>query len=255
MKLVRHVALLRGERARRLVVGLKGSYHGLMYGSHGLTGEALGQHEYAVDQRLVRHVDPTRPTELAELCEREGDRISGLFLEPVLGTGALEVGQDFLREAFRLADEYGFAIVADEVATGFYRTGPLRASSAWHRQPDIVLLSKGLTNGTCASAAVVISHAIVGLFQAADDIFIHAETQAGHTRYLCGHRCRSFPRRRTPRGTAVRAARRAARRGARLDHGAVRPQDHGAAGDASAASTSKPEKDHWTRSARRGLSG
>jgi adenosylmethionine-8-amino-7-oxononanoate aminotransferase len=179
MKLVRHAALLRGERTRRLVVGLKGSYHGLMYGSHGLTGEALGQQEYAVDQRLVRHVDSTRPEELADLCEREGDKISGLFLEPVLGTGALEVGQDFLAEAFRLADEYGFAIVADEVATGFYRTGPLRASSAWPRQPDIVLLSKGLTNGTCAAAAVVVSHAIVGLFEAAGDIFIHAETQAG----------------------------------------------------------------------------
>jgi adenosylmethionine-8-amino-7-oxononanoate aminotransferase len=179
MKLVRHAAILRGERARRLVVGLKGSYHGLMYGSHGLTGEALGQQEYAVDQRLVRHVDPACPAELAELCDREGDRICGLFLEPVLGTGALEVSEHFLDEAFRLADQYGFAIVADEVATGFYRTGPLRASAAWQRQPDIVILSKGLTNGTCAAAAVVVSETITNLFQSTNDIFIHAETQAG----------------------------------------------------------------------------
>ncbi len=179
MKLVRHAALLRGERVRRVVVGLKGSYHGLTYGSHGLSGEPLGQQEYAVDQRLIRHVDPLRPQELNELCEREGDRICALVIEPVLGTGALEVSADFLASAFRLADEYGFYIVADEVATGYYRTGPFRASSSWQRQPEIILLSKGLTNGTCAAAVAVISPAVVDLFEKSDDVFIHAETQAG----------------------------------------------------------------------------
>jgi adenosylmethionine-8-amino-7-oxononanoate aminotransferase len=179
MKLVRQSALLRGERVKRIIVGLKGSYHGLTYGSHGLTGEALGQDEYGVDRRLIRHVDPGKPDELIELCERTGDRICALVLEPVLGTGAVEVSEEFLDQAFRLADEYGFYVVADEVATGLYRTGPFRASSAWRRQPDVVLLSKGLTNGTCAAAAAVVSRTISDLFEASDDIFIHGETQAG----------------------------------------------------------------------------
>lgn len=179
MKLVRQAAHLRGERVRRLVVGLKGSYHGMTYGAHSITGGELGQTMYAVDQRFVRHVSPFDESELRRLCESEGDRLCALFLEPVLGTGALEVPASFIELAFALAEEYGFFIVADEIATGFHRTGPFRASSSWTRQPDVVLLSKGLTNGTCAAAAVVVSEQISHLFLKAGAIFYHGETQAG----------------------------------------------------------------------------
>lgn len=179
MKLLRQACALRGERVRKIVVGLQNSYHGLTFGSHSLAGEDLGQTLYGVDTRLVRHVDPTDIGQLEELCRREGDRICGLILEPVLGSGAVEVPPAFIERAQELADEYGFYVVADEVATGFFRTGPLRASELWTRQPDLVILSKGLTNGTCAAAAVAICHRIADLFQIHDAIFIHGETQAG----------------------------------------------------------------------------
>ncbi|WP_331272458.1 daptide-type RiPP biosynthesis aminotransferase [Motilibacter aurantiacus] len=179
MKLVRQYAVLRGERGRKLVVGLRGSYHGLTYGSSALTGEDLGQELYGVDRRLVRHVSPHDVEELRALCAREGERIAALVLEPVLGTGAIEVPDAFVAAAGRLADEHGFALVADEVATGFHRTGPFRASAAWARQPDLVVLSKGLTNGTCAASAIVIGRRVVEAFDAADAVFVHGETQAG----------------------------------------------------------------------------
>nr|WP_269204724.1 daptide-type RiPP biosynthesis aminotransferase [Motilibacter deserti] len=179
MKLVRQYAVLRGDRGRKLVVGLRGSYHGLTYGSSALTGEDLGQELYGVDRKLVRHVSPHDAAELRALCDREGDRIAALVLEPVLGTGAIEVPAEFLAEAGRLADEHGFVLVADEVATGFHRTGPFRASAAWARQPDLVVLSKGLTNGTCAASAIVVGERVVREFDAADAVFLHGETQAG----------------------------------------------------------------------------
>lgn len=179
MKLVRQHAALRGERTRRLVVGLRGSYHGLTFGSSALSGEELGQEAYGVDRRLVRHVDPEDPAELRGLCEREGERVAALVVEPVLGSGARVVPDAFLSAAAELAEEFGFLLVADEVATGYHRTGPFLASGAWRRRPDVLVLSKGLTNGACAAAAVLVSAQVCGPFDAADAVFVHGETQAG----------------------------------------------------------------------------
>lgn len=179
MKLVQHFQALRGERNRRVVVGLKGSYHGLTYGSFALTGERLGQELYGVDQRLVRHVDHNDETELATLLAREGHRIAAVVLEPVLGSGAYPVSERLLAALPRLREQYGFLLVADEVATGFGRTGAFFASSTWPVRPDLLITSKGLTNGTCAASAVVVSHDVCEVFERADSVFVHGETQAG----------------------------------------------------------------------------
>ncbi|MED7952556.1 daptide-type RiPP biosynthesis aminotransferase [Kitasatospora sp. NPDC058201] len=179
MKLARQYWSLHRQFRRRVVVGLKGSYHGLTYGSHALTGMSLGQSYYSVDQRLIRHVSHEDPAELEELLRTEGDSIAAVVVEPVLGTGALPLPDTMLAALARLRREYGFLLVADEVATGFGRTGSYFASQNWPEPPDVLLASKGLTNGTCAAAAVVVSHAICDVFDRADSALTHAETQAG----------------------------------------------------------------------------
>lgn len=180
MKVARQVAQLRGDRSRKLVVGLRGSYHGMTYGALALTGQELSQDVFAVDRRYVRHVDPfDGGQELRDLCEAEGDRVAALVLEPVLGTGALELPGDFITYAGTLADQYGFLLGADEVATGYHRTGPFLASSVWTRQPDLIVLSKGLTNGTCAAAVVVVCHEVCDVYDKYDVPLVHGETQAG----------------------------------------------------------------------------
>src|SRR5206468_7213264 len=107
------------------------------------------------------------------------ERICAVVVEPVLGTGCRAVPDAFLAELGRLAGEYGFLVVADEVATGYHRTGPFTASAAWPRRPDVVVLSKGLTNGACAAAVVVVSHAVCAEFDRHDAMLVHGETQAG----------------------------------------------------------------------------
>ncbi|MFB0619121.1 daptide-type RiPP biosynthesis aminotransferase [Streptomyces sp. AGS-58] len=179
MKLVRQYWSLRRQFRRRVVVGLKGSYHGLTYGSHGLTGTSLGQSYYSVDQRLIRHVSHQDITELEELLQREGEQVAAVVVEPVLGTGAYPLSPQMLEGLERLRVQYGFLLVADEVATGFGRTGPCFASLNWTRPPDVLLASKGLTNGTCAAAAVIVCHDICDLFDRHDAVLTHAETQAG----------------------------------------------------------------------------
>ncbi|MCG6495367.1 daptide-type RiPP biosynthesis aminotransferase [Kitasatospora sp. A2-31] len=179
MKLARQYWALHRQFRRRVIVGLKGSYHGLTYGSHGLTGMSLGQSYYGVDQRLIRHVSHEDPTELEELLRAEGEQIAAVVVEPVLGTGALPLPEPMLAALARLRAEYGFLLVADEVATGFGRTGSYFASQNWPEPPDIMLASKGMTNGTCAAAAVVVSHAVCDVFDRHDAALTHAETQAG----------------------------------------------------------------------------
>lgn len=179
MKLARQYWALHRQYQRRVVVGLKDSYHGLTYGSHGLTGSALGQSYYGVDRRLIRHVSHEDIAELAELLSREGDRIAAVVVEPVLGTGARPLPDAMVAGLCLLREEYGFLLVADEVATGFGRTGSYFASQNWPARPDVLLASKGLTNGTCAAAAAAVSHRICEVFERHDAALIHAETQAG----------------------------------------------------------------------------
>ncbi|MFK0181833.1 daptide-type RiPP biosynthesis aminotransferase [Streptomyces xanthochromogenes] len=179
MKLARQYAVLRGEPQRRLVVGFKGSYHGLTYGAFSLTGEALGQAMYGVDVRHVRHLDPARPQDFETLMAREGHRVAAVVCEPVLGSGVRPMPPELLDAMGALRERYGYLLVADEVATGFGRTGPMFASHRWPQPPDLLLTSKGLTNGTCAASAVLVGDRVCAAFDEHDAVFIHAETQAG----------------------------------------------------------------------------
>ncbi|MFE9479844.1 daptide-type RiPP biosynthesis aminotransferase [Streptomyces spororaveus] len=179
MKLVRHYQALRGEENRDVVVGLKNSWHGLTYGSFALTGQPLGQDVYRVDRSKVRHVSHEDVTELVELLDREGDKIAAVILEPVLGTGAHPVSDELLGAIEDLRARYGFLVIADEVATGFGRTGSYFASQNWPFKPDVMITSKGLTNGTCAASAIVVSHDVCEMFERTDAVLFHGETQAG----------------------------------------------------------------------------
>ncbi|MFI2032956.1 daptide-type RiPP biosynthesis aminotransferase [Streptomyces buecherae] len=179
MKLARQYQALRGMNGRKVVVGLRGSYHGMTFGGFALTGEDLGQQVYRVDQRFVRHVTPNEPGELTALMARQGAQVAAVVVEPVLGTGAVPLTEEYIGEVLRLREEYGFLLVADEVATGFGRTGRFFASQQWPAQPDLLIASKGLTNGTSAAAVVLAARSVAEVFDQTGAVLSHGETQAG----------------------------------------------------------------------------
>ncbi|WP_433438836.1 daptide-type RiPP biosynthesis aminotransferase [Nonomuraea sp. CA-141351] len=183
-KVTRQYHALSGAPQRKIVIGLQGSYHGLTFGGFALTGEDLGQRMYGVDQRLTRHVPPNEPEELERLLSRLGGQVAAIVVEPVLGSGAIPLTEDYVAALLRLRREHGFLLVADEVATGFCRTGPFFATEEWPEPPDLLITSKGLTNGTCAAAAVVVSHQVASAFTTAGSVLAHGETQAG-TPVMC----------------------------------------------------------------------
>lgn len=180
MKLARHYFVLNGQPERKLIVGLSGSYHGLTYGSQALSGDELGQAVYGVDRRNIRHIRfDDDGAELNRLMQREGHRIAAVIMEPVLGSGAEAVPDAFVEEVIKHRDQQGFLLVADEVATGFGRVDGWFASNAWPQQPDIIVTSKGLTNGTSACAALLVAQRVTQRFDTTESIFVHGETQAG----------------------------------------------------------------------------
>ncbi len=180
MKLARQYFVLDGQPERKLIVGLSGSYHGLTYGSQALSGDELGQSMYGVDRRNIRHIRfDDDGAELTRLMHREGHRIAAVIMEPVLGSGAELVPDAFIEEVIKHRDQHGFVLVADEVATGFGRVNGWFASDAWPQQPDIIVTSKGLTNGTSACAALLVAQRVTQRFDTTESVFVHGETQAG----------------------------------------------------------------------------
>lgn len=179
MKLARQFWALNGKPEKKLIVALKGSYHGLTYGSQALSGDELGQAVYGVDGRNIRHISFDNNEDLDNLMRREGNRIAAVVVEPVLGSGAEVVPTGFLEAVQRQRQEHGFLLVADEVATGFGRVGSWFVSDEWTEAPDIIVTSKGLTNGTSACAALLITQRITDVFDRTESVFVHGETQAG----------------------------------------------------------------------------
>lgn len=105
-------------------------------------------------------------TKLAEL----GDRVAGVLIEPMLqGSGGMIVWpSQFLAQVRQLCDQHGTLLIADEVLTGFGRTGKMFACEHAQISPDIICLSKALTGGYLPLAATVAREEIYQAFWSDD---------------------------------------------------------------------------------------
>ncbi len=179
VKFARQRAVLQGEASKRLVVTFRGSYHGMTLSSMALSGEQLGQAAFAVDTRHVRHLSLDDPLEWDRFFAASGRQVALVLLEPMLGSGVFEPSEDVLAKICELREKYDFLLMADEVATGFYKLGSFAACMQWPRMPDMIGFSKALTNGTAASSMLVINPEAWSVFVKHDCPFMHGETQAG----------------------------------------------------------------------------
>jgi adenosylmethionine---8-amino-7-oxononanoate aminotransferase len=100
----------------------------------------------------------------------EGEKVAGVLIEPMLqGAGGMIVWPpEFLAGVRRLCDRYGTLLIADEVLTGFGRTGRMFACEHAGVQPDLVCLSKGLTAGYLPLGATAATEAIYEAFLSED---------------------------------------------------------------------------------------
>jgi adenosylmethionine-8-amino-7-oxononanoate aminotransferase len=180
LKVALRAQRLTGHPERNTVVAFARGYHGTSYGSMFVTGDDLEQGEYGAGDGWVRHVTHHDAPGLARLASELGDRLAAIVVEPVLGTGAFALDPAMVEALHQTGATTGAYLIADEVTTGFGRTGTLFACEQMGLRPDLMVLSKALTGGYLPLAATICSGAICDVFDAAKVRFGHGETQSGN---------------------------------------------------------------------------
>jgi adenosylmethionine---8-amino-7-oxononanoate aminotransferase len=173
LKIALQYWLHRGE-PRRLIVALENAYHGDTFGAmsvsaRGLFTEPFAEHLFEV-ARLPDPVDHDVPAALEDLIGSREREIAAVIVEPMLlGAGGMRVwSADALRALRVITRRHGIILIADEVLTGFGRTGPLFACEHAGVSPDVMCLSKGITGGFVPFAATLTTEALFDAFRAPD---------------------------------------------------------------------------------------
>jgi adenosylmethionine-8-amino-7-oxononanoate aminotransferase len=119
--------------------------------------------------------------ETVEIIEREGpDTVAAIIAEPVsiAGAGVKIPPPTYWQTLRSLCDEYGILLIADEVITGFGRTGTMFGCDHWSVRPDMLTFAKGITSGYIPMGGAAVARHIQDAF--GDSAFMHINTYAGH---------------------------------------------------------------------------
>jgi adenosylmethionine-8-amino-7-oxononanoate aminotransferase len=111
------------------------------------------------------------------------DTIAAIIAEPVMGAGGVIVPPPTYFPRLReICDRHGVLLIADEVITGFGRTGRWFALGHWGVEPDLMSFAKGVTSGYLPLGGVLVSKRIHQAIEEApmDEKFMHAATYSGH---------------------------------------------------------------------------
>lgn len=133
----------------------------------------FGQSYPACELRCVKYID--------EVIELEGgsDTVAGIIFEPVTGANGIIVPPDeYFPELRKVCDKWGVLMIADEVMSGFGRTGEWFALDHWDVVPDIMSLAKGLSGAYMPLGAAIARKDIGDYFK--DHFFSHGATYMGH---------------------------------------------------------------------------
>ncbi|MBI3743434.1 MAG: aminotransferase class III-fold pyridoxal phosphate-dependent enzyme, partial [Chloroflexi bacterium] len=202
-KLVRYYNNLRGKPEKKKIISRLGAYHGLTLAAGSLTGIPVfhkafdlplpgvlhtscphhfrfakaGESEEAFTDRMIAEVE-------ALIAKEGAETVAAFIAEPIMGTaGVLIPPKGYFEKLQRLLDKHDILFIADEVITGFGRTGHWFATGGMKLKPDIVTLAKGITSAYFPVSASVISEKIWGVLKAASPEFgpvMHGFTYSGH---------------------------------------------------------------------------
>ncbi len=201
LKMVFHYFHNRGEHRRTRFIALENGYHGETIGALSVGDIPLYRRVYA-PLLLESIFAPSPDAYLAEpgqsaedyalqaadalqhLLEQSPGEICALILEPrVQCAGGMRMYHPaYLRRARELCDAHGVLLIADEIATGFGRTGTLFACEQAGVMPDLLCLSKGLTGGFLPLSAVLATQQLYDAFldDSRERAFLHSHSYTGN---------------------------------------------------------------------------
>lgn len=175
LKMVMQYFHNQGQPERRTFLCFRDSYHGDTFGAMSVSGRGAFTAPfgpYLFDVEFIDVPVPGREAEVLAQLDAVVARpdVAGFIFEPLLlGTaGMVTYSPEVLAELMRRCHRHGVLCIADEVMTGFGRTGPLFASELLTELPDMMCFSKGLTGGTMAMGLTTCIAAIYEAFLSED---------------------------------------------------------------------------------------
>ncbi len=182
-------------RERPRFLSLTNSYHGETLGALSVGDVKLYKETY--EPLLIRCDQTPVPADTSEAAAIEaagaleavlaesGDEISALIVEPLVqGAGSMHMYHPrYLKEARALCDRYGVLLIADEIMTGFGRTGTMFACEQAGIAPDFMTLSKGLTGGYLPLSVTLTTERIYRAFYCDYNLykaFLHSHSYTGN---------------------------------------------------------------------------
>lgn len=183
---------LKGCALPQKFAALRGGYHGDTWGVMSVCDPDMGMHSLyggALPAQIFLPRPPAKNAESAEIAswcqevqktiEKHRQELIGIVVEPLLqGAGGMWVwAVEALRYLRQLCDEYDLLLLADEIATGFGRTGRLFACEWAEVKPDIMAVGKALTGGYLTQSAMLTSNQIVSELEANNSsVLMHGPT-------------------------------------------------------------------------------
>ena len=193
IKIARSYWKLRGKPAKTKVISRELGYHGVTLAAMSATGISAYWPRFEPRVPGFVHIPSPYPyryresgvaaaNELEQAILREGADTVAMFLaEPVQGVGGVIVPQDdYFARVRAICDEHDVLFAADEVITGFGRTGRMFALEHWGVVPDLVQFAKGITSGYFPFGGVGLSDEIAAALDSDSTPWMHAFTYSAH---------------------------------------------------------------------------
>ena len=198
IKTARYYWKLKGQPTKTKCISLVWGYHGLTLAAMSATG--IESYWNAFEPRVpgfihipshypYRYEGPSgddpglaAANELEAAILQEGpDNVAMFIVEPVTGAGGIIVPPDnYFQRIREICDKYDVLLVADEIITGFGRTGKMFGLEHWGVVPDIVQFAKAITSGYFPLGGIGVSDEIASTIEAAEGPYLHAYTYNGH---------------------------------------------------------------------------
>ncbi|MDQ6984453.1 MAG: aminotransferase class III-fold pyridoxal phosphate-dependent enzyme, partial [Ghiorsea sp.] len=159
-------------------LSFKRAYHGDTFGAMSVCDPESGMHHVFADVLPQHHFVEVNIPSIRQAFKSHHQELAAMVIEPIVQNagGILFHEPEILQEVRKLCDEYDVLLIADEIATGFGRTGKMFACEHADIQPDILCVGKALTGGYMTLAAVLCDPKISQGIQKDGNILMHGPT-------------------------------------------------------------------------------
>ena len=182
IKIARVTSHIAQKPGKTIIISREPSYHGVAYGGLTATGLAPNREGFGPLLPDVIRVPKDDLAALDAVLDREGDRVTAILTEPIIGAaGVFPPQSGYLQGLRERCDRIGAWLVFDEVICGYGRLGEWFGAQHFGIEPDMVTFAKAITSGYVPLGGVIVGPKVRAVLESQSDfIFRHGYTYSGH---------------------------------------------------------------------------